>query len=103
MAKEEVKLDVEKPELVVVKGFELLNSRKVAQALEELGENPSENALLAAYDKRAGAIKKEGRLLSTGVFWDFSNKQQKEISDYSKISEEAFEDQYVLVRKPKKN
>lgn len=101
-AEEEVKKPLAEQDTVVVKGFELLNARKIAQALEELGENPSEEALLAAYDKRAGAIRKDGRLIATGTFWDFDEKKPKEVKDYSKLGEDDFEDEYVLVRKKRK-
>ena len=87
---------------LVVKGFELLSLDKIQRALDKLGEGASEEAILAEYDKLGGAIRKDGRKLQTGAFFDFEEKKPKENVDYEKVDEEQFEDQFVLVKKPVK-
>ena len=95
----------EKVDPINVGKFELLNVIKVRKAIETLEargmEITSEN-LLPEYDKLGGAIKKGARKLEMGAFYDFLEKKPRKIDDYDKIGEEDFADEYVLVRKKKK-
>ena len=95
----------EKIEPINLGKFELLNVVKVRLAIENLekvGKEVNQENLLPEYDKLGGAIKKGGRKLEIGAFYDFLNKKAKKIEDYYKIGEEDFADEYVLVRKKKK-
>lgn len=74
--------------------FTLLNPEKVERAKAALGDKATDAEILAEYDKYGGAIRtKEGRAISTGVFFDFKLKKPIE---KPKIE---FDDEYVLVRK----
>ena len=84
-------------ESVEVAGFTLLNNDKVQRALDILGEDADEESLLATYDKLGGGIKKDGRKIAIGSFWDFEEKKAKTKVDYEKLD---YEEEYVLVRKP---
>jgi len=84
-------------ESVYVQGFELLNDEKVQRALDAVGPNASEEQLLAEYDKLGGGIKKDGRKIALGSFYDFTAK--KAIKDVS-YDELEYEDELVVVRKP---
>ena len=86
----------------LVKGFHLLNPGKLEKALDKLGEGATEEQVLAAYDKLGGAIRKEGRKVAMGTFYDFVNKEPRKDVNYEVLTEENFEDQMVLVRKPVK-
>lgn len=100
MPKKEEKAQLKTLESVEVAGYELLNDDKVARALDEVGEGASEEALLAAYDKLGGGIKKDGRKLEIGSFYDFILKKPRE---NVKFDELEFEDELVVVRKPAAN
>ena len=103
MADKEVNLDKKVPMGVKVKGFILVNGRKVQRAFDELGEGALEDDLLSEYDKYGGAIKtKDGRKLVTGCFYDFVEGKAKKGFDNLEIEESNFEDEYVLVPKKKK-
>src|SRR3990167_4442650 len=92
----------EREEVNLVKGFRLLNSGKVAEALDKLGENPTEEALLAEYDKLGGAVRtSDGRKVVMGAFYDFKNKVARVGVKYDALGENDFEDQLVLVPKKK--
>ena len=103
MADKKVDIDKKVPLGVEVKGFILLNGRKVQRAFDELGEGALEDDLLSEYDKYGGAIKtKDGRKLVTGCFYDFVEGKAKKGFDNLEIEESSFEDEYVLVPKKKK-
>ena len=103
MADKKVDIDKKVPLGVEVKGFILLNGRKVQRAFDVLGEGALEDDLLSEYDKYGGAIKtKDGRKLVTGCFYDFVEGKAKKGFDNLEIEESNFEDEYVLVPKKKK-
>ena len=103
MADKKVDIDKKVPLGVEVKGFILLNGRKVQRAFDVLGEGALEDDLLSEYDKYGGAIKtKDGRKLVTGCFYDFVEGKAKKGFDNLEIAESNFEDEYVLVPKKKK-
>lgn len=92
----------EKVEPVNIIGFQLLNEAKVRRAIETLekfGSSYTQEQILAEYDKLGGAIKKEGRIITMGTFYDFLEKKPKKIENYKNIGEESYDDEYVLVRK----
>lgn len=71
-----------KKNLVELKGFELKNPHKLDVARNGDGNNfagfgDDDDAVLAEYDKRGGAIFKDGQKLKTGCFYDFKKKQPR--------------------------
>ena len=62
-----------------------------------LGKNASPEAVLAEYDKLGGGIKKDGRKVAMGSFYDFDNKCPQEDVKYDDLE---YEEEYVLMRKP---
>lgn len=97
MAKKNEKAELKALESVQVAGFELLNNEKVERALVAVGEDASEEELLAEYDKLGGGIKKDGRKVALGSFYDFTTKSPKTDVNYEELQ---YEEEYVLVRKP---
>ena len=97
MAKKGEKSEMKALESVQVMGFELLNDDKVQRALTAIGEEGSEEDLLAEYDKLGGGIKKDGRKVAMGSFYDFTTKKAKTKVDYEELE---YEEEFVLVRKP---
>ena len=73
--------------------FELANPTKLERAKEKLGKSAMDADLLAEYDKYGGAIKKDGRIIETGSFFDFQTKLPR------KEPKIEFGDEYVLIRK----
>jgi len=95
--------------------FTLLNSEKLGRVmdlLEGVVEPTSSNEatalqkcksledddmqILALYDRLGGGIRLKERKLNMGVFWNFKEREPNEAPD---LSEEDFEDEFVLVRK----
>ncbi|MEK7578874.1 MAG: hypothetical protein AAB456_04175 [Patescibacteria group bacterium] len=60
---------------------------------------PREKAVLALYDRLGGGVKKDGRKVALGTFYDFAARAPKEKIE---LGEESFDDTYVLVRKERK-
>lgn len=83
-------------ESVEIMGFELLNDDKVARALDHLGETASEEEILSEYDKLAGGIKKDGRKVALGSFYDFVLKKPRTDVKFNDLD---YEDELVVVRK----
>jgi len=96
MPKGNEKTELRPLESVNVMGFELLNDDKVQRALVATGENGSKEVLLAEYDKLGGGIKKEGRKVAMGSFYDFTNKCPRTKVNYDDLE---YEEEFVLVRK----
>ena len=72
----------------------LLNNEKLSRARAKLGKTATDAQILAEYDKYGGAIRnKEGRAISMGSFFDFTNKVPR------KATKIEFDDEYVLLRK----
>lgn len=72
--------------------FLLVNPDKVRRAIEGeprrggvpeggVGREASDAVILAAYDKLGGLVRKDGRNLKIGCFWDFKNKKAREIPE----------------------
>lgn len=73
----------------IIKDYELVNHDKLQRAIfgsvagggslkGGVGEDASDGAKLAEYDRLGGLIRKGGRKVKTGSFWDFSKKKPRE-------------------------
>ncbi len=84
--------------IVEVGQFNLLNEEKYNRAIKGVqaqdgsgnyrggvGENASQVALLAEYDRLGGLITKNGLKVKTGSFYDFKKRQPRELPDVSKF------------------
>ena len=81
--------------------FVFLNDSKLELAITRAGEKADIYSVLVEYDKLGGGLKKDGRKVAMGTFYDFENKRAKKDVDTSKLGENDFEDEYVLQHKPK--
>lgn len=72
-----------------IKEFELVNDEKVNRAIYGsvgregrlsggVGENATDEAKIAEYDRLGGLIKKDGNKVKTGSFYDFEKKGVRE-------------------------
>jgi len=60
---------------MLINGFELVNDDKLTRAKSALGDNASEEAIIAEYDKLGGLILRGNDKVKTGSFYDFKAKQ----------------------------
>ena len=73
----------------MVGGYELVNAEKVDRAIlgsmsaggqlqGGVGEKASDEVKLAEYDRLGGLVRKNGRKVKMGSFYDFENKKPRE-------------------------
>lgn len=67
-----------KEEPIKLADYELVNLDKYRRSLDILGSNPTDIQILTAYDKLGGLIKKNGKYLPMGTFWNFKDKKAVE-------------------------
>mgnify|MGYP001576703365 CR=1 FL=1 len=92
-------IEPKKDKKVGFEDFEFLNVSKLELAMQRAGGKASQLAILAEYDKLGGAIRKAGRKLAMGTFYDFEARKPRTGVDLKKLGEDAYDDEYVLVRK----
>ena len=88
-------------ESLIIKGFDLLSEDKLERALNNLGEGATEESILAEYDKLGGGVKRNGRKIAMGTFYDFTEKKPRKNVDYVNLTEDDMEDEIKIVRKKK--